>query len=203
MSKKRFWAILAAACMALGLTGCQNNVNAEQTSAPVNTEAVEVKNAEPPTDGWTVEELANVFYIGGKNIEVPFIVSDLESNYTIKEDVTQILDGGACGTILYYNDTELLVLNYTDIDNFEQLSSKNADAVSVNFHDKDFEFYNSIAVFNGIYLGSSQEEVETAFGKADLKSDNSLSYFNKNTDDVILGFLFDNNELYGYSIILN
>lgn len=203
MYRKRFLAIPAAACMIFSMVGCRADINAEQTVNSVNTEASEVKIVEPPADGWRVEELANVFYIDNKNIEIPFIVSNLESYYTIKENVTQILGTGACGTILYYNDIELFSLNYSDIDNFEQIYSKNAYAVSVNFHDKDFEAFNSIVTFNGISLGASQKEVETAFGEADLKSDNSLSYFSKNTEDIILGFLFDDNELYGYTIILN
>lgn len=47
------------------------------------------------------------------------------------------------------------------------------------------------------------DEVEAAFGIADKKTDTSLIYLNKNTDNNCLGFLFNQSgELYTVTFIL-
>lgn len=134
---------------------------------------------------------------------VPFTIENLGENYSIKEDTTQILDSGDCGTTLYYNDIEILTLNYKDIESFDQLRNANVQGISTYWENKNDKYENNQLVFNGIYLGSSMKDVELSFGEADKKIDNALIYVDKDTQENVIGFLFnDNGELYSYSLIL-
>ncbi|GAB5083024.1 hypothetical protein Osc1_22010 [Hominimerdicola sp. 21CYCFAH17_S] len=217
--KRKLVLFMAAALLSLTMTGCGNvsktnssNSNTMQNSelSDLNKDMTEsvpnMSKIEPvaiPDGGWTVEAAAKVFYINGNQISVPFTIENLGENYSIKEDTTQILDSGDCGTTLYYNDIEILTLNYKDIESFDQLRNANVQGISTYWKNKNDKYENNYLVFNGIHLGSSSEEVELSFGEADKKIDNALIYVDKDTQENVIGFLFnDNGELYSYSLIL-
>lgn len=127
MKKKRFLSLLAAVVLICGLVGCQAHIASDKVNAETKqivNEATEIKTIEPPEDGWTIDELARVFRINNEPIELPFILNNLNEKYNIKKEETKILDSGACGTILYYNDVSFLVINYTDVQNFKQIYKK-------------------------------------------------------------------------------
>lgn len=64
------------------------------------------------------------------------------------------------------------------------------------------DYINDCISVNGIQHGDSMSKVEAALGTADKKTNNSLIYINKNTNENFLGFLFnENGELYTISFI--
>ena len=130
--KKKFLNILAAFAVLVSFSACkaEDTGQAPPLIDPVTTvveetvEPVEMKTIEPPEDGWTVETVSNIFYINHKPITLPFKVDNLGKEFDIKELDTTILDSGACGTILYYNEVPFLIINYIDVQEYEQLYQK-------------------------------------------------------------------------------
>lgn len=205
--KKKFLSILAAFAVLVSFSACQSQQSTElidsvTTVVEETAEPVEMKTIEPPEDGWTVETVSNIFYINHKPITLPFKVDNLGKEFDIKELDTTILDSGACGTILYYNEVPFLIINYIDVQEYEQLYQKEAYSISTLYNDMNNDYINDYISVNGIQHGDSMSKVEAALGTADKKTNNSLIYINKNTNENFLGFLFnENGELYTISFI--
>ena len=193
----------------ISLTGCGNADNSNKnnsenaTTSEISISTVPIETVAVPEGGWTVEELAKTIYFNGMPIETPFTLENLGEDYSIKKEDTQILDGGACGTILYYKESAFITVNYNDVQSFDELPSKEAQAINTYWENKN-TINNIDFSFNGIRLGASMSEVENVFGEADTSTENSLIYVDKSTDKNCIGFLFnDNEELYTISIIFN
>ncbi len=206
--------VMPLVAISILMVGCQKDVDSSDTvstSSQVVLESVSVNTYHEtmpiPVEGWTFEqakEVAKTFYLNGKPIEDPFTIESLGDKYSINEEDSQILDSGACGVKLCYNDIELdcISINYTDIQNFEQLQTKEPSAISVNIFDDDPHAYSDIIVFNGIRLGASIDEVESVFGVSDKKTDTAICYAVGNTSKNSIGFFFNNEgKLYAFSII--
>ncbi|MDE6710180.1 MAG: hypothetical protein K2J76_06810, partial [Oscillospiraceae bacterium] len=45
----------------------------------------EIKTVEPPENGWTLEQLNNVLYLNGQQIQLPLMFSSLKDGYEIRD----------------------------------------------------------------------------------------------------------------------
>jgi hypothetical protein len=207
--------VMSMVALSILMVGCQNDGDSSDTVSTSSQSVLEsmdnninYETMPVPEEGWTFEqakEVAKTFYLNGRPIEDPFTIESLGDEYSINEEDTKILDSGACVVKLCYNDIELdyISINYTDIQNFEQLQTKEPYAISVNVFDDDPHAYSDAIAFNGIRLGASIDEVESVFGISDKKTDTAIYYAVGNTTKNCIGFLFNNKgELYAFSIIL-
>ncbi len=77
MPLKKFFAVLAAACLVFGMVGCQQN------GAGIKT--AEMKTIEPPESGWTHEQLSEVMYLCGESFSLPCKLEDISDKFKCGE----------------------------------------------------------------------------------------------------------------------
>lgn len=158
MPLKKFFTVLAAACLVFGMVGCR------QSDVPTGVKTAEMKTIEPPESGWTHEQISEVTYLCGKPFSLPCKLEDLPDDFEIGEiysrdksyitvngqdsdyyDATLLLDGEGAGLAHYYENGEDKIVFGIDLH---------------PYLDK-----RDILVINGINQNSLFSEVEQALGK--------------------------------------
>ncbi|MDE6132106.1 MAG: hypothetical protein K2G04_01835, partial [Oscillospiraceae bacterium] len=114
---KKFFAVLAAACLIWGMVGCQQNddVLTEQ-SVQNSIEISEMKTIEPPQNGWTLEDLLSVTYIYGNQIISPYTLESLGSNFTFDNNNVSEVENDMCSAHLYYKNMPIAAVNFNESD---------------------------------------------------------------------------------------
>lgn len=163
LRKKKFFAVLAAACLVFGLVGCQQN----NVSTGIETAAM--KTIEPPESGWTHEQISEITYLYGEPFSLPCKLEDLPCDFeigkiryrnkdtvlhtyiTVNEqdtgfyDAQLLLDGESTGLVFYYeNGTDKIVFGVD---------------LSPDLYGRD------ILVINGINQNSLFPEIKRALGE--------------------------------------
>lgn len=206
--------LLLAAVLLCGTTGCSKNegeISEQSSSDDLQNISADnsIEDFEPvpiPEGGWTIETIAGTVCIDGKPIEYPFTIGRLDKEFKINKDDTQILESGAASTILYKDDIPILTIEFQNITNYNQINSTKPSGFSSYYEDSYSinEDVSKIVSINGIQLGASKSEIESAFGHPDSISDHILSYTDRNTDQICVGFwLNDKDELYSFTVILD
>lgn len=204
--KRRFtklFSVLLAAVLLCGMTGCDGN---REFGTVSDKSSVVFEPVSVPEGGWTIETVARTVCIDGKPIEYPFTIGGLGKEFTINKNDTQILESGAAGTVLYKDGIPILNVEFQNITGYNQINSAKPSGFSSYYKDRNSIEKNvhKIVSINGIQLGASKSDIESAFGQPESVSDRILSYKDKNTDKTCVGFwLNDNDELYSFTVILD
>lgn len=142
--------VLLAALLLCGTTGC----NGDNKPDSITDSPSEVFDPVPvPEDGWTAESLSKTIRINGKALPEPFTCEGLGDGYKLKNDNGYMF--------LYFNNKYAAQVRFKDqsrdVDN-----SKEMDMIAVsNDRCKD----KSFVAINGIHIGSTRAEAESALGK--------------------------------------
>lgn len=156
------FAVLLAAVLLCGVSGCSKNEGeiSKQESSLGDSQNISSDNSiedfEPvpvPEGGWKVESLAKTIRINGEPLPEPFTVDNLGEGYEVK------IDNGYL--FLYYNDKWVCQVRYIDKSG-EADNAKELDSIGIFAElceDNDF------ITFNGIHIGSTLSDVESALGR--------------------------------------
>ena len=195
---KKLIAVLLTAFLAFGITGC--DAKEDSNSVVDSFEPVNV-----PECGWTVESLAKTIRVDGNPIDYPFIINNLGKEFKTNEEDTQIFDSGTASTILYKNDIPILTIEFQNITSYSQIGSAKPSGFSTYYVDyNSIEDINKVVSINGIQIGASKSDIESAFGQPDSAENNLLLYKDRNTEKNCVGFwLNDNDVLYSFTVILD
>lgn len=206
--------LLLAAVLLCGMAGCSKNEGvSDSESSSGDSQNISINNSikdfEPvpvPEGGWTIETITGTVCIDGKPIEYPFTIGSLDKEFKTNKDDTQIFESGAASTILYKDDIPILTVEFQNITNYNQINSTKPSGFSSYYEDSSSikEDVSKIVSINGIQLGASKSEIESAFGTPNSISDHFLSYTDRNTDKNCVGFwLNDSDELYSFTVIFD
>ncbi|MDR0919012.1 MAG: hypothetical protein LBM93_07135 [Oscillospiraceae bacterium] len=197
---------LGVVLVLLFLAGCQKE-NTKTADSPETTMPISYHTLPVPEDGWNGEEAIKTFYLFGHQFSENFTIESLGEEYTINKKESTILDSGVCFIYLNHNKDFLnyFVLEYRNIKSFDEVYDKNPRGVTINIDDIPELFNSNKIIFNGIKLGASKEEVETAFGTPTSGDNRTICYSDKaKPDRNCLGFYFDESgKFYAFSIIIN
>lgn len=208
MSKKRFWAILAAACMIFSMVGCKQNGTfakqiieeseqittvSEQTSE--ESEKINRVKKEPYyITEWSIDDLVKSVEINGVIYSMPFTFNDLGEGYTI-EKINDCL-------FLYYHGEDYALIEVkdnSDINNSEIINL----TTYYSYLDKDFKIGDTS-------LGDELDDVLEKYGEPSLKvtAETVLGIYyvfegETESQNNVLGFTFTNGKLGGISVIYN
>lgn len=184
------FALLLAAVLLCGLTGCSKNGTSSPGSSLGDSQNISsdssIENFEPvpvPDGGWTAESLAKTIRINGMVLPNPVTVENLGKGYDVDETHTLIYNRLQIAVIVFDNES-------ANLDNCK----KNIRAFALNTNAKmDVKaFY-----VNGITLGSSAVEAIKAFGEPlEKTSQNVWVYYEngKGVDDNIMVLWFDDED---------
>lgn len=183
----KYFSVLLAAVLLCGMTGCDGN---REFGSVSDESSVVFESVPVPEDGWTIETAARTVCIDGKPIEYPFTIGSLGNEFTINKNDTQILESGAAGTVLYKDGFPILTIELQNITGYDQINSAKPSGFSSYYKDSNSieENVHKIVSINGIQLGASKSDIESAFGQPESVSDRILSYKDRNTDKICFGF---------------
>jgi hypothetical protein len=200
---------LGVVLVLLFLAGCQKedaNTGTAVESESATTMPISYYTLPVPEDGWSGEELITTFHLYGHQFSKDFTIESLGEDFEIDRENSKVYDGGACSVVLKYNkkSIDFFSINYKDIKSLDEVYNKKSEGLNINVYQSQELYGKEILVFNGIKLGATKEEIETAFGKQTGGDGNSMFYFNKDRPDKnCLGFWLDDNEqLFAFSIVL-
>lgn len=200
------FALLLAAVLLCGLTGCNKNGTSSSESSLGDSQNISADNSiedfEPvpvPDGGWTAESLAKTIRINGKELPQPFTCESLGDGYEIKSE--------NIGVFLYYNGKYISQVRFKDRSD-EVDNSKELDMICIA---KEQCEDNSVTI-NGVRIGSTRAEAERFLGKPTVEFESSgtivwdyvqeggdyengdaflVLYFNHTDDELsIIGFYF-------------
>lgn len=207
------FALLLSAVLLCGMVGCSKSGTSSPGSSFGDSRNISADNSiedfkpvSVPEGGWTAESVIKTICIDGKLLEYPFTIGRLGNDFTINENNTQIFESGAASTILYKDDIPILTIEFQNITNYNQINSAKPHGFSSYYKDSSSieDDISKVVSINGVRLGASKSEIELVFGTPDSISDHLLSYIDRNTNQICVGFwLNDNDELYSFSIILD
>ncbi len=191
--------LLLTAFFVCGTTGCVSNGN---PSAVVdNFDPVPV-----PEGGWTIESIVRTICIDEKPIKFPFTINSLGKEFRTNKEDTQIFESGAASTILYMDGMPIFTIEFQNITSYNQIESTKPLGFSSYYKDSNNieENVRKVVSINGIQLGASKSDIESAFGHPDSTSNRILSYKDRSTDKMCVGFwLNDKDELYSFTVVLD
>ena len=198
---KKLLAIFLAISIVLSFSACKgeqdnsDSSTAEETTTLSETTA-EMKTIEPPADGWTPELLNQVMYLNGKPFSLPCTLKDLGEGYSFSKDVSDNNDGTGSCDLLYNNEK----VSYIFFNNYSQSKGATNDSIiTVMSFDRRtliIDFKNGFDVkkcsINGIFLGSTKEEVNRQMGDANLNiwGDALYGYYYNDKERELVTLLF-------------
>lgn len=194
MSKKRFWAILAAACMIFSMVGCkQNSIPVKQTSEE-NEQVKTVKKEPYYITEWSIDDLVTSVEMNGVTYSMPFTFNDLGEGYTIEKLNDDLF--------LYYhgeNYALIKVKDNSDINNSEIIHL----TTDCTYHDTDFKIGDTS-------FGDELDDVLEKYGEPSLITSGSsiaMVYyvFEGKTEEQnnLVGFTFTDGKLDSIGVIYN
>ena len=202
---QKLFAILLAISMALSISACGEKKNngdsstAEGTTTKSETTA-EMKTIEPPADGWTPELLNQVMYLNGKPFSLPCSLEDLGEGYSFSKDVSDWNDGTGGCELLYNKEivASVLINNYSDSKGVSDDSKIIRIMITKQITDKIKKGFDiQKCSVNGVFLGSTREEVLKRFGSNyndEWSGEEGFLYNYKNTDKSLITVSFLDNE---------
>lgn len=107
MSKKRFWAILAVACMIFSMVGCRYNELLTNYEAAVTTSAANDETDFHYITDWSLDEMVQSIEMNGVTYSMPFTLNDLGDKYSLELASVDFEDNGKLDHyifVLYYCD---------------------------------------------------------------------------------------------------
>ncbi len=190
---------LLAAFIVCGITGCSSDENLSSIAG--NFDPVPV-----PEGGWTIESIVRTVCVDGKPIKFPFTINSLGKEFRTNKEDTQIFESGAASTILYKDDIPIFTIEFQNITSYNQIESTKPLGFSSYYKDIYYieENVRKVVSINGIQLGASKSDIESAFGHPDSTSNRILSYKDRSTDKMCVAFwLNDKDELYSFTVVLD
>ena len=179
------FALLLAAVMLLGLSGCSKNETSQEDFEPVPV----------PEGGWTVERLSKTIRINGEPLPEPFTVDNLGEKYSFEP--SSISDSGT----LKFEKKDIAVIVFDD--ESENPDDLQKDIIKFAFNTSGNMDVKEIYV-NGITLGSSAVEAIKAFGEPSEKTSQNVWVYYENgksaDDNIIVLWLDDENNISWISI---
>ncbi len=163
--------VMSVVALSILMVGCQKEVDSSDTvstSSQSVLESVSVNTYHEtmpvPVEGWTLELINEVIYINGKNISIPFTISDLGEGF---EWETEGFFGESelkAGTISYNKELFLSV-------RFEKKNINEVDTAEITSFGCGFGKCKNLLYLNGIAQGSTYGDVIKAFGETDTPED--------------------------------
>lgn len=205
MSKKRFGAILAAACKIFSMVGCRYN------GIPVNQEASETTSVVADeidihyiTD-WSLDEMVQSVEMNGVTYSMPFTVNDLGDKYSLEWASVDFDKSGKVDRYIYalkYCD-----MIYAGIDVFEPFDFNDMDNYKITSitltADTDFKF-------GGIGPKNTKDDILEKFGEpSNISFEHKMFMYTFDGGDdsldnvVVVAFEDDNETLKGITIRYN
>lgn len=178
---KKFFAVLAAACLVLSTAGCQqNDVSADQNG----TETIEIKTIEPPENGWTLDTLNEVLYLNGQQIQLPLMFNTLKDGYEIRDKIyndTSNFDNDVVGGYLYYENNLIAMVAFNELEN-------DIEILSIAFFRDDYKDNQDVSKYisiNGFGLQSDINDIYSCLGNEYINESELLVYDIKGSNFII------------------
>lgn len=204
MLKKKILTLLAAVSLACSLVGCQSDtdtgqVGTEQNNQQTNIvqslstkaksnknndkkeETTEIKTIEPPEDGWTLEQLNEVLYLNGQQIQLPLMFSTLEGEYEIKEK-EYYGDSNHASGVLYYNNQIVAIISFYELDN----DFKITNLCFTPTYYKNEQNYSNYFIMNGFGLKDNISNIQKCLGNKAVKDSGFYKFIVGNDEYTIL-----------------
>lgn len=182
---KRILSLFAAFAVMLSLSACQLNDTGQdmQSSAVIEqtNETTEMKTIEPPEDGWTLEELNQVLYLNGQQIQLPLMFSSLNDGYEIrnrKYNDKDSLDYNIVGGELYYNNELLAVVSFYELSNDLEIISLFMLPILYTDTQNTTEYIH----INGFGLKSNISDIHNTLGNGYIYESERFIYNIKNSN---------------------
>lgn len=181
---KKFFAVLAAVCLVLGTSGCQQNDDVS-TGQDVrdSVEIAEMKTIEPPENGWTAEELSDIIYINGVNYDYPISLKDLGKDFSSDE------------SFILYKNQEAFGGSVNDNGIYNSLSF----SVSSNYSELPNQ---SLININGVTLESNKEDLLLKMGESISTTENDLTRMIYGTENLKVVFILNEEEKVSFVSLL-
>lgn len=163
--KKKILAFLCITVVMSFAAGCKSDKKSSVDPTVEQSQTIEYKAIAPPEGGWTAETVASTIRLCGKPIELPFTVSSLGEGFEFVNNTGCVL----------YNGHPAFVAAFINNDKSGDLYSTTVRRLGTfeRYSDEDFKNY---FVINGVGIGSSKEEVISAFGEPDFQNDWKFEY---------------------------
>lgn len=165
--------LIAAALILCCLAGCKNEQNA------VNSAAENI--IEPPENGWTVEQLNEVLYLNGQQIQMPLMLSTLKGGYEIKEKEYYENDESGSG-LLYCNDDFIAIVSFYEIDGDCKITTLNFPP---SYYENEQDYTNYCRI-NGFGLKDNISNIQNYLGGNFVKDSSFYVYVVGNDEYTIL-----------------
>jgi hypothetical protein len=128
---------------------------------------------DPPENGWTIELLNKVTYIGGKQVAFPITLNQLPEDFSLGEK-RFINENNVLVFYLLYNGDEFCICTIEDVES-ENSTIDNLPISQLfipNINNRNFDFTDLI-VINGVTFNSNISDIETKLGKTYETQDNT------------------------------
>ena len=180
---KKILAVLTAACLVFGMVGCQqnNDVSAEQ-DVQDSVEIAEMKTIEPPENGWTLEELNEVLYLNGQQIQLPLMFSSLKDGYEIRDKLYKSEashNNDVVGGYLYYENYVIAMITFYELETDIEILNLYffTDMYEVNQDYTDYININGFGLKNNVndvydFLGNEFENKDDLLLKYNIENSN-------------------------------
>jgi hypothetical protein len=176
---KRMVAALMTAVFITALSACGNEGDVSgETATTANSEetVTEFVTITPPEDGWTLDAINEVLYVGGKKLSFPFRFGDLGEDYSIPEIFDDENNERLGGTV-YYKDKPVFSVTGQYNDDERSLENSLIDTIMMidefNYTDLPPE---KLLVINDLKIDSEQSEIEEKLGTVSLVASDSTAY---------------------------
>lgn len=158
--KKFFNVLLCITMFICSATGCRADNNSSVDSTVEQSQSIEYKTIEPPEDGWTREEFMSTVYLCGKQLTYPLTMEYLGEDFSLDEANKADLNASIGFPLLYKNNEIGRVFFKKDSGE----SSCYGNITTMMFNTTFSKSDPNCIVVNGVSLGSSNTDVESALG---------------------------------------
>jgi major membrane immunogen (membrane-anchored lipoprotein) len=171
MLHKKLFVIFLSVCMLLTACSLSPYKNTSETTVSQTSDETRVtipkseyKTIDPPDDGWTIDLLNEVTYIGGKQVTFPITLSQLPEDFTIADSTFHKENNERAMGILYKDKYFCTVV-------IENVQSENEqyDNLPVSFIYMPIPYntwydYENVLIINGVTFNSTLEFVKKQLG---------------------------------------
>lgn len=189
--------ILIVCSLMLIVSGCGNTERSSEISETSSSSAAEaVSNEEtvyetvaPPEGGWTTEEIMNVTYFCGHRLSYPLSLDELGDDFSLAKYSRSAARKRLVPATLRYKGKSLGNATTVTVDNKRMIYNL------VLFPEVCEVTEVEPFVINGIKMYDTIEEVEAALGEPYYKSEESLMYNDRETNQSLYSFFFEDGKL--------
>ncbi len=148
---KRFLSVILTAAVLFTFSACDNSEEPVTETYPIPV----------PPGGWTAEAFLKTIRIDEKPLPDPLTIEGLSSD--IRKADIKIKDSGSASAVITLENNVVLLLSYTNINSYNDISSA-APADVVIYSDDPENADTQVISLNGISLGASAKETQAALG---------------------------------------